>query len=428
MKRTICFLSACTLYFAISCSKPAKTDGPGEPGGPGNPGNPNPPAQEQPAGEGVKADAGTPDGTPKAEKIIGAAGGNLTSNDGKVKVTIPAGALSANQTIGIQRISNTNPLGTEHAYRITPHGQRFTKPVELAFQYDNALLDGTPPHGMGIAYQDDKGMWVALPAEVNTTAKTITVATTHFSDWDVFRGMSIAATMKKVPASLTTLIMVFDDNNLLAPLVPKNGRYIPKDKNLADDEYLVGWTKNGAGTLNGAGSQAYYTAPNEALGPPQNPATITAEYRPPSGGVYMLAIEITTEKGFLDIRINDGAWIKLEPVNATLIDGLWSVSTHQVPNSQKGITFFWRGGKGSHNFDLTSNIVLAHDGVTGYASSYTPPNGNEVIPSPGAITITDLGEKDFFVDGTFVAYKAGVQSDNSKTVKLEGRFRVVKRW
>jgi hypothetical protein len=426
MKRIICYLTACLLCFAIACSKSGKSDGPGEPGGPGNPGTPNPPGQEQPTGEGEKVDPGMPDGTPKAEKIIGAAGGNLTSNDGKVKVTIPPGALASNQTIGIQRISNTNPFEMKHAYRITPHGQRFSKPVELSFLYDNALLDGSPPQGMGISYQNDKGFWVALPATVNTAAKTVSVATTHFSDWAMFKGMSIECTMKELPASMTTLISVHCDDDLLAPLVPNNGKLIPKYRNLATDPYLKSWTKNGAGSLQGEGSQVYYTAPSDALAPPHNPATISVEYRPPTGGAYMLLIEIKTVKGFLDIRVNDGAWIKLEPENASFIDGLWSVSSHQIPNSQKGITLFWRGGKGSYNFDLQSNIVLAHDGVTGYASSYTTPNSNEVIPSPGSITITDVGQKDFFVDGTFIAYKAGINSDNSKTVKLEGRFKVVR--
>ena len=48
--------------------------------------------------------AGTPIGN-KVSKTIGAAGGSISSADGKVTVTIPQGVLSSNQTITIEPVT-----------------------------------------------------------------------------------------------------------------------------------------------------------------------------------------------------------------------------------------------------------------------------------------------------------------------------------
>jgi len=77
---------------------------------------------------------------------IGAAGGTLTHPDG-MSVVIPAGALSANTTIGISRpvagwplpfVADTLPTGA--VFELTPHDIVFAKPV--LFRY-------TPPAGSG---------------------------------------------------------------------------------------------------------------------------------------------------------------------------------------------------------------------------------------------------------------------------------------
>ena len=60
---------------------------------------------------------------PVIQQMIGPGGGTITSADGRVSLTFPAGALETNQTISIQPIENKLPSGASNsAYRFLPHG------------------------------------------------------------------------------------------------------------------------------------------------------------------------------------------------------------------------------------------------------------------------------------------------------------------
>jgi hypothetical protein len=70
------------------------------------------------------------------------------------------------------------------AYRLSPVGQTFTQPVQLSFAYADIDLQGTAPEALGIAFQDGRGLWAWQPAvALDTTAKRLSVMTTHFTDW-----------------------------------------------------------------------------------------------------------------------------------------------------------------------------------------------------------------------------------------------------
>src|SRR5688572_28323673 len=73
---------------------------------------------------GLVTTVGTPTGT-ATTKVIGTAGGTLSTPDNSLTVQIPAGTLSSDQTISIQPITNTNPASKGAAYRITPHDITF---------------------------------------------------------------------------------------------------------------------------------------------------------------------------------------------------------------------------------------------------------------------------------------------------------------
>ncbi|HMR83531.1 MAG TPA: hypothetical protein PKE30_10380 [Niabella sp.] len=77
---------------------------------------------------GKAAPVGSVTGT-KVEKEMGASGGQITSDDGKMTIIVPAGALSSSTQFSVQRISNTNPGSVEEAYRLLPHGENFQKPL-----------------------------------------------------------------------------------------------------------------------------------------------------------------------------------------------------------------------------------------------------------------------------------------------------------
>src|SRR5689334_6890130 len=75
-------------------------------------------------------DKGIPNG-PSVSQVIGTTGGSVTSADGLLTVSIPAGALASTKTITIQPITNNVSLGVGGGYRLGPEGTTFAQPVTL---------------------------------------------------------------------------------------------------------------------------------------------------------------------------------------------------------------------------------------------------------------------------------------------------------
>ncbi|HMI57421.1 MAG TPA: hypothetical protein VK511_05195 [Gemmatimonadaceae bacterium] len=134
---------------------------------------------------------GTPTGA-AASQTIGPTGGSLTSGDGKLKVTIPAGALATATDVTIEPITALAPWALGPAYRLGPAGLTFANPVSIAFHYDDSQLVGTAPQLLWIVSQDSTGAWpYASAVTLDTTAKVLTVQSTHFSDWSLVPGLQI---------------------------------------------------------------------------------------------------------------------------------------------------------------------------------------------------------------------------------------------
>ena len=167
----------------------------------------------------------TAKGVPKGagvQQVIGPAGGTLTSADGKLTVNVPAGAVTANATFGIQPITNTLMNDTtKRAFRLTPEGTVFAKPVEVIYHYA-ADAEGIRPELLMAGYQTEQGAWKAVPARVNTTTQQFSFQTTHFSDWMFNSAVELKASKQhvrvgeEVQLEVTGLVMLDDD--LLAPL------------------------------------------------------------------------------------------------------------------------------------------------------------------------------------------------------------------
>jgi hypothetical protein len=126
---------------------------------------------------------GTPIGS-ATTATIGANGGTLTTPDGTLTLTIPAGALSTNVTISAQPISNTAPGGSGVAYRLAPEGQKFEKPISLTFKYKDEDFDGSTPELGWVITQESDDTWSGHPnTKRDLINKTLKVESTHFSDW-----------------------------------------------------------------------------------------------------------------------------------------------------------------------------------------------------------------------------------------------------
>lgn len=142
-------------------------------------------AQNNAAGDTTSKPAITELGKPDGEKTeikIGKEGGSFTSSDGKIRLVIPAGAVSKKTTFTIQPTTNLMPNGNGKAYQMEPSGVNFQKPLQIIFNYTNAETEGNSTELLAIAMQDEKGQWFSVnKVTTDTVAKTMTAEIQHFS-------------------------------------------------------------------------------------------------------------------------------------------------------------------------------------------------------------------------------------------------------
>ena len=191
-RRGFAFLLSLTLVFgSVSCKKETDSVGPSQPAdGPGS---------EQPSARPGKV---YPVGTPLGQattSTIGPAGGTLISADERLTITVPAGAVETSQPFGIQPITSTGPQALGNGFRLSPHGVVFKKPVTIRVRYNADNLNGTVAEALALAYQSSTGVWrLAASSRVDTDGQTVSVETTHFSDWAVLERAFLAPAVSYV--------------------------------------------------------------------------------------------------------------------------------------------------------------------------------------------------------------------------------------
>ena len=143
-------------------------------------GVPKPMAEPQPTS------VGTPTGTVVTDSI-GPAGGVISSADGSLSLSVPAGAVSADTVFGLQPISNTAWGGRGGGFRLTPAGATFMKPVTLRFKLSTSDLKGASLGQLGVAFQNPQGVWEVLEdAAFDAASQSLSADTTHFTDFATF--------------------------------------------------------------------------------------------------------------------------------------------------------------------------------------------------------------------------------------------------
>jgi hypothetical protein len=280
----------------------------------------------------IKTGKGTPLGDVSSVSI-GTTGGTIESADGNLLVTIPSGALSATTAVSIQSISNEAPLGMGMGYRLLPEGTTFNVPVKLTFHFNDNLLNGIPADFLWIVTQAGDGSWNAmLKSLVDKDAKTVTIETTHFSDWALgkFIDFTLAPPTSFVKKGQTVSLKLFgfsrdkalQDDDELAPLIPITGdgdgltplTPIPPIESRLVEFKVKQWTLNGtaapvsnnSGSLTASGTNATYTAPDKR--PDINPVAVTVqiESNNKEGGkaAYMVTSNIYIVESDLYLIVN----------------------------------------------------------------------------------------------------------------------------
>ncbi len=217
-------------------------------------------------------------GTPTGNGVIatiGVRGGRLTSGDGGVTVTVPAGAVSGDVKLGVQPISNTAAGGIGSAFRLTPAGQKFAKPIRISFTTDSTDLDGTATGALGLAYQDTKGFWEWTQTPPDASAKHLTITTSHFGDWSKAAALRLKPTRTTVRIGGTvSLVATACVQNAAGSVIYLASECVPIPDDLSSFGAVVGgtWAVNGigggqssVGTVKGTGTSGVYSAPSQKL-------------------------------------------------------------------------------------------------------------------------------------------------------------------
>ena len=239
---------------------------------------------------------GAADG-PAVSKTIGAAGGSVMSSDGNITVIIPAGALTSDQEIGIQPVSNQLPAGLGKAYRLTPHEISFLQPVTIRFRYDETGIRNTVPELLGIAYQDQRGHWFnAAEPLLDKVNHTLTTTTTHFSDWGFFPYFYIDPGEVLVdPGTQLNFRVMATARDDYFDLPQPDGSPVMQAYQ-PGSEYLGAWDYAGEGALEGQGNAAHYQAPNSV--PRANPEAVSVAVKMKRKGQFLLVSTITIRTEF----------------------------------------------------------------------------------------------------------------------------------
>ncbi|GAA4470935.1 hypothetical protein GCM10023189_60570 [Nibrella saemangeumensis] len=430
----------------LSCKEPTEVV---NPGGSGKPSTDKPTARP-----GKVYTVGKPLGN-ATTTTIGPQGGKLTSADERLTITVPAGAVETAQTFSIQPISSTGPQSLGAGFRLAPHGTTFKKPVTITVRYDPALLLGTVAEALSLAYQNSKGVWVlAATSKVNTDAHTLSVETTHFSDWSVLQRAVLMPEVGFVkPGGNLVLSVNLLTEDLLVPIVQDTDVPEPFESPSTVVDYST-WKLAGEGKLVPAAFKASYTAPS--VPPARNPVAISIKLNGPTvidGKPYKelwLVSNVYIGAEGLTYRINGGKWVHtLSGAGAQLLStaggafvsintggtdsgNLSGVNIQAYPplvESEVGTdnlltykTFVqpWRL-EGFPSFNLSDKA-----GELMYLHQYRV--GRVLYASPGALSFYRFGPVGDYVIGKFELEKAGVlypgKEMSESTVRIEGFFRI----
>lgn len=424
------FILACLLAFT-SCKK---STGPK-------------PIKQPPAGH-VKHEKGAPIAA-AVKSQIGSNGGKIISADGVLTVTIPAGAVESTQEFSIQQVENVLGNGVNN-YRLLPEGINFKKPVTITYFYGGQHIESMHADFLFLTYQDAEGYYYAAnKTRGNKANATLTVETTHFSDWTFFSEYSIY-----VPASHRSngdIRLGESESVILTLLSIKPGNKEQEYSELPDLKvdplvYTATWDytpKKGTLTKIPDEARVEYKAPVEIQTSSRVLVTVSINGNIGKDNMgnsvnFMQIVQgIRLETGGYFILSEDGEDNLATSFSAHFLAGFGSQLNAKFPNGYNLSCYTYYGSIGifpyrQHGTEESAALELVVDENTSYIV-YRPTtcddNNNTLSFSPGYFEIESLGEGgDGYVRGHFSAtiFRYGYcEKPGSKTIS--GRFRIKRR-
>lgn len=397
MKKLICvFLPA--LLLLAACKKDRKPAGPGTE----QPGKVPSDPEARPVGEPIG---------PAIITTVTPAGATITSDDGSFKLRIPVGAVNENVDITVQEVQNTAQGAVGRSFQLLPHGQIFAKPVTLEFSWAGNESWVNIPQALGIAWQDDKDFWrLAKAPVVNKDAKTVTVQTTHFSNWALLQWLQLNPVATTVTEGEQTKLVVTSyiplaGDDLLVPLVPADGQDVTLGKGSPlPGSFIQSWAVGGVGSVQGNGGQGTYKAPATVAKP--EIANVTATLKDAKRQLMVVSTVTVIPKG-VSFRIDGGPWIHF-PAHSGFDDEVFEISG-MGDEGYFGIA--WTGGTGAFSWDHRSkNALVFADMTTGrnYESVFYEKALGRYVPAGGSLNVAEFGGKGEYVRGSFTMSGGGV--------------------
>ncbi|GAB3933959.1 hypothetical protein [Larkinella terrae] len=422
MKRIVCLLVWITLYglFMTACKHDLDPTTPV----PEKPGTNNPKPSDPETG--AVQPVGVPQGT-AVMQTIGPAGGAITSEDDRFTVTIPAGALTKDVAISVQRITNTNGAGIGDGYRMLPDGQQFAKPVTMTVNYTAEEGLRSLPKAFGIAYQNAKGVWMAVGGtQVDTTNRRVSIDVNHFTDFTFFEYVYLEPELSAIDPGQSVDIKLFglSSINWLLEDFPKGAeRPLPKPTPI---DYLDGWEVQGEGHLVGAGTAVTYQSPGQL--PNTNPVRVVAKLKSPGKEVAQLISTVYVLKEGISLQPDGGDWVHFPKAGAHLRGNIKGLDGE---NGQQTVNIKWEAGSQPRNSlgifpwgKGVPGIIYRPNPITEYTHLYIV--DKKIYVSPGSLNANSMLYGVIF--GTFDVKLAGVIATTIppvvSTSSMRGVFRV----
>ena len=365
----------------------------------------------------IKTEKGTPTDAP-VTKIIGAAGGELTSGDGKLKIIVAPGTVTSNTAFSVQPITNTLFEGEGRtAYRLLPEGTQFTRPVQLQFAYHDDDTLNTTEDVLTVASQQADGTWAVSPTGLNKNAKTLTVETNHFSDWTITGGIFLDVDKEQLGLGEKTLIQVvsIEEDHLLAaiPLLYKADE--DKLESINNWRIVDGIGSLGVetGQLGKLQTEAEYGAPAD-MTPDRRTMLIGVDVKgynlikdpaAPTGvrrlNKMILLTRITVVKEFIKAVIGGTTYMFTgSEAVATSSNGALVISGRSA-ELDLGITILG-DTVGTYNCDLHTGIqAFISQGSRSFSTAYMKCNGTGTVYASVPIELTKAGRPGQRIEGKF---------------------------
>lgn len=407
-------LLACLLTGGfIACKKDKNKDSPEDP---------------KPAPELVVFEKGTPVGNP-ITKTIGPAGGNLSTPDGNILVTIPPGAIPEATQFSIQPVTSTLPQsGDAVTYKLTPENVSFAKPVTIKFNYTDKHVEGSSPELLNIAYQDSAGHWFGkMATKLDSVNHTLTVTTKHFSTWGTYRIFELRCNKTNVTDGdqASFYIQAVNYENEIPEPGGENDDFlapVTKPAEYNSTKNVSGWKIHGQGTFKVVDQKSaiLYTAPASI----KKNTTATAEVtlsnlfqkqdptRPGRSGKMIILCPVNLVAGRFDFYV-DGKKVQLDGVTISSNGANIVIKGKNGDNEMQATINGFE--EGIYSYAFPSGTIPLKKAVIYYgpdvdkkrylcgALSCVNDGAPEMLVSPGQIFISNWSGPGELVDGDFEA-------------------------